>query len=1235
MAPGGPEGATVRTPTGRLLLSRPRAYTLAAGKRREVQVSYREGSASTLSFDTEGVTPDALLVIDPIVTYETTFGGSLNEDPRGLAVSPTGSAYVVGLTPSADFPLTPGAIDSTPSRGIFVSRFQPDGGSLVFSTFIGAAINTASPQDIALDALGNAYITGAAGPGFPTTSGAFDESHSGGDDAFVAKLNASGTALLYSTLLGGSDADMATAIAVDSAGSAYTTGYTESPDFPKTAGAFHEHSGGFDIFVTKLDAAGAALSYSTLLGVDGGTAEDIVVDPMGLAYISGNTRDLEYPTTTGAFSESLTTLTPDNPLTDAFITKLNPSGSDLVFSTLLGGTRFEADVSIALDDFLNVYVTGTTGSGTTFPSVPGSFTSGAFYDVFIAKLDPSGANLLYSIVVGGGEMDRPAGIGVNTAEQAVVAGSTTNKPTDNQSEWFYRTPGFHGNSPAAPTGADAFLIQAGATGNRLIYSSVFGGIGGDIARGVALDAEGNAYVLTRATASGTPSDVTLTKFAISAELPDFVAHTLIVDLTQNAGLLPGTEVNISAQVYNQGASKQTQLQVGVFLSADSAITSADHFLSACQVVAPLPGESTECAVTVTIPNSVPPGSYTFGAIADYQEQIVENSDLNNWTRGVPIHLLEPESADLVIDALTTETEAAADRPLEYEVLIRNAGATTDQQFRVGVYLSTDDALSSGDLVIASCLLPGLDADETSVCAGDAPLPANQPPGGYYAIAKADDLELVDEATESNNTRLADSGIVTIQAAANPVLKVTPPNLVFSVGLAGASVPQPVFVRNASTGLLPYVTSTTAPWLTAIPAAGTSMGEVDVITASVNSAGLLPGEYSAQLLVERTDKPLGVAVDVKLLVSDEPPSFISSVPAITLQSEARRPSPSPVTVIIDSRSGEESEFHITTSADWISVDPSAGTVDSPFQVKVSIDTAELGVGQHAAVVTVAEGLTAKAGPLTIPITINVVEPPPGPWISETPVLNAATYTLPGEPGYALSPGSIVSVFGADFAVGQHAAESIPLPLSLGGVSLTFNGIPAHLFFVNDHQINAQLPSGIGGTTAIVEVTNGQGKSELRAVAAQLYSPGIYSMAANGQGQGIVVFLNTSDLAAPDGFMGNSRPAKAGDILVAYANGLGAVSPPIADGLAPCLPDGVCLADGSNVVLHWANTVPEVTVGGVRVPNEDIFYFGLAPQFVGLFQINFKLPPAVPPGDTVPIMIQIAGVQSPDALTIAVE
>jgi hypothetical protein len=345
---------------------------------------------------------------------------------------------------------------------VFVTKLNWSGSALDYSTFLGGTGNEDGLGIAVQD--GSAYVTGFTGSDdFPTTTGAFDRIRDGSAEIFVTKVNASGSALVYSTLLGGrGDPDLTTeeaglGIAVRD-GRAYVTGFTTSPNFPTTPGAFDRT---FDVdfenaFVTKLNATGSALVYSTFLG--GASSEDIAVDTRDRAYVTGSANS-DLPTTPGAFDRTY-----NGGFRDAFVTKLHRSGSALVYSTLLGGEDDDDVLGIAVVD-RRAYVTGFTNSP-NFPTTTGAFdrtfNGGASEnfvpgDAFVTKLNRSGSALDYSTFLGGGAgSDFGFGIAVDGRSMAYVTGITTSPDYPTTRGAFDRT--FSGGLEFG-LGTDAFVTK--------------------------------------------------------------------------------------------------------------------------------------------------------------------------------------------------------------------------------------------------------------------------------------------------------------------------------------------------------------------------------------------------------------------------------------------------------------------------------------------------------------------------------------------------------------------------------------------------------------------------------------------------------------------------------------------------------------------------------------------------------------------------------------------------------
>jgi Beta-propeller repeat/HYDIN/CFA65/VesB-like, Ig-like domain len=422
----------LQTGAGEVRFHKPVAYQQGGAARREVAASYLLERGSRVRFDLGAYDSSRALIIDPVLSYSTYLGGSDNDEAFSIAVDATGNAYVTGETSSIDFPVKNSA------------------------------------------------------------QGARD----GFEDAFVTKLDPAGTTLVYSTYLGGNNTDIGFGIAVDGPGNSYIVGTTFSSDFP-TKNAFQPtFSGSEDAFVTKLDPSGAALLYSSFLG--GGASQQaigVAAPSSDVVYVTGVTDATNFPVTSGAFQAAV------GGGSDAFVSKFDTTQSgaaSLVYSSYLGGAGAEAGFGIAADSSGNAYVTGVTDA-TNFPVTSGAFQTalGGVSDGFVSKIDTTqsgAASLVYSTYLGGSDDEEGIGIALDSAGSAYVTGFTfsVNFPTQNPFQ-------------SVNKGADfflpnAFLTKLAADGSQLAYSTYLGGIGsadcvsGDVGFGVAVDSFKNAYV---------------------------------------------------------------------------------------------------------------------------------------------------------------------------------------------------------------------------------------------------------------------------------------------------------------------------------------------------------------------------------------------------------------------------------------------------------------------------------------------------------------------------------------------------------------------------------------------------------------------------------------------------------------------------------------------------------------------------------------------------------------------
>jgi hypothetical protein len=486
---------------------RPVIYQDLDGVRMEIAGGYRlEGQK--VGFQVASYDENHPLVIDPVLVYATYLGGSGNDGVLSIAVDEDGYVYVAGRTESLDFPtqssdLQPGFAGGRSDA--YVAKLNRVGTALVYATYLGGGDDDTG-FGIAVDDQGHAYVAGGTfSTNFPTTPDAFqqispdvpDDLSLGRGDVFVTKLNRRGSAPVYSTFVGGSGNDLGFAIALNKRGHAYVTGQTLSIDFPPTTSAFQSAKAGFiDAFVTQLDGEGKSLVYSTYLGGSGAfdrtVTSDIVVDEQGYAYVVGGTSSPNFPTTRGAFQESL------SGDTDGFVTKLNRRGTGLVYSTYLGGSSprsNEQTTSVAVDRKGFAYVTGLTQSS-DFPVMPGAlqpFLAGPA-DAFVTKLNRHGSDLIYSTYFGGNFDDSGSSasgaeagddIAVDLDGQAYITGQTGSVDLPVTQDAFQ--PGYGGF-------IDGFVLAVDRRGESMTFSSYLGGQQLDRGTAIAVDKDGMIYV---------------------------------------------------------------------------------------------------------------------------------------------------------------------------------------------------------------------------------------------------------------------------------------------------------------------------------------------------------------------------------------------------------------------------------------------------------------------------------------------------------------------------------------------------------------------------------------------------------------------------------------------------------------------------------------------------------------------------------------------------------------------
>ncbi len=508
---------------------KPQAHQEEHGVRRSVDVHYRLFSPNQIGIEVGPYNPKLPLIVDPMLSFFDIVGDGYGQR---VALDEAHNIYVAGFVASSLSPSTPGSFQMSyhnngfcsrgegppgPCDDMYITKWDPSGTRLMWATYLGGSSDDWL-AGMAVDAAGNVYLTGwTSSPDFPTTPGTIQPSYFGTrgplgytlvGDAFVTKLNSSGTGLVYSTFLGGTNSDAASAIAIDAEGNAYITGSTASTDFPITSGALQKQirtpQAGINstAFVAKLNPTATKLIYSTYLGGSGGDGgTTIAIDQSGIAYVAGNTTSMDFPTTPGAYQPSV-----HNSVFSVFggghgfLARIDPSGSSLLSATYFGGSAGDQLTSLVLDSANDIYLAGSTES-TDLPTTPDALQRHIAEsvcanandihlpcsDVFVAKFNSTASNLLYSTFLGGTGTDMPSDLQVSADGRIFVTGST------DSSDFPVTENAFQPCSRAAFQGQNAFLIEF-KPGTPLGYSTYFGGTSGATTTGMAIDGDGGVYV---------------------------------------------------------------------------------------------------------------------------------------------------------------------------------------------------------------------------------------------------------------------------------------------------------------------------------------------------------------------------------------------------------------------------------------------------------------------------------------------------------------------------------------------------------------------------------------------------------------------------------------------------------------------------------------------------------------------------------------------------------------------
>ncbi len=461
------EGNKITAESGKLklILDFPHSYQIKTGKKLPVKVklNFKEG---IFSFSCENCRQNLPLVIDPLsIFYASYAGGSSYDYAYGVHCDARGYIYLTGWTISPDFPTTPSSVQPS-SAGqweSFVMKMEPDGRTPVFITYLGGSFYDVG-YDVGTDAAGNVYAVGATwSADFPTVA-PLQSSLAGRYDAFLTVLNPSGNSILFSTYWGGTDWDWIFSMDVSPSGTVAVTGVTRSSNFPTVFPVQSSPGGGDDAFVAKFIPLAGTVVFSTYLG---GSGDDwgygAKLAPDGSVVVDGWTQSTDFPT--------FLALQPSygGGLKDAFLAKIAPGGSHLIFSSFLGGTGKDEAYDLNLDLAGNIYITGSTTSPDFPVKEPFQNSLKGTQDAFLTKVSSDGSHLVYSTYIGGSGWDDAEEVEVNSLMEPTIVGGTSSSDFP-----------LKGSLRSYSGGKDLFVLRLSSSGKELVFSTLYGGSGDEV-----------------------------------------------------------------------------------------------------------------------------------------------------------------------------------------------------------------------------------------------------------------------------------------------------------------------------------------------------------------------------------------------------------------------------------------------------------------------------------------------------------------------------------------------------------------------------------------------------------------------------------------------------------------------------------------------------------------------------------------------------------------------------------
>jgi len=540
----------MKTLSGDLTQHKPVVYQTIAGKRRPVDGSFQIGANHDVSFVVGGYDRSASLTIDPTLVYSTFLGGTDTDEGHAIASDGAANTYMVGVT----FSTPQGDAD------VLMRKISADGMTFLYTADFGGSGNDYG-NGVAVDVNGYAYVGGRTeSTDFPAVN-AFQSKNYGASNGYVVRMDPAGTSLTFATYVGGSSDDGGYAIAVDLQGSAYLAGYSSSTDFPTSTGAVQRtNRGGYDAFVFKVASDGTAL-YSTLVG--GGSDDEanaVAVDLNGNAYIAGDTYSDSFPQADAPFQHSR------HGGREGFVSQISADGSQLNFSTFIGGSGDDIVNGVAVDRTGNTSVVGSTTTDNSFNVPNRSFNTsfnGGVSDIFVAKYFPNGQSLAWTTFLGSHGGDYGNAIAVDANGNVYVTGDT------DSSQYPVTRDAIQSSRNG---GSDAVLSVLDTNGLNLLYSTFYGGSGSDSAMGIALDQYAQVYL----TGSTSSADLSITQGAVQGSPGGGDSDAFLAKISVYGSAIPGSTPSSDPAPISSGANTESS-PVSAFGRGMIAPTAAGKF----------------------------------------------------------------------------------------------------------------------------------------------------------------------------------------------------------------------------------------------------------------------------------------------------------------------------------------------------------------------------------------------------------------------------------------------------------------------------------------------------------------------------------------------------------------------------------------------------------------------------------------------------------------------------------